>query len=66
MVHKFESHKNICEGRDFCGIVIRSKKDNILEFNQHVNSNKMPYMIYADGDPLIEKIDVFKNNHGKF
>ena len=34
-----------------------SEKDNILEFNQYMESNKMPYIIYADIDSLIKKID---------
>ena len=34
-----------------------SEKDNILEFNQHMKSNKMPYIIYADIKSLIKKID---------
>ena len=34
-----------------------SEKDNILEFNQYINSDKMPYIIYADIESLIRKID---------
>ena len=34
-----------------------SEKDNILEFNQYMKSDKMPYMIYADIVSLITKID---------
>ena len=32
-----------------------SEKNNILEFNQYVKSNKMPYIIYADTGFLIFK-----------
>ena len=34
-----------------------SEKDNILELNQYMKSYKMPYIIYADIEYLIEKID---------
>ena len=34
-----------------------SEKDNTLEFNQYMKSYKMPYIIYADIEYLIEKID---------
>ena len=34
-----------------------SEKDNILEMNQYINSDKMPYIIYADIESLITKID---------
>ena len=33
-----------------------SEKDNILEFNQYMKSNKMTYIIYADIESLIKKI----------
>ena len=32
-----------------------SEKDNILEFNHYMKSNKMPYIIYADVECLIKK-----------
>ena len=35
--------------------VIPSEKDNILEFNQYMKSDKMPYIIYADIESLIKK-----------
>ena len=35
-----------------------SEKDNILEFNQYVKLDKMPYIIiYADIESSIQKID---------
>ena len=34
----------------------------ILEFNQYQKSNKRPFIIYADIECLIEKIDGYKNN----
>ena len=40
----------------FCGIVMPSEKDNVLEFNQYMKSNKMPYIIYANIESLIKKI----------
>ena len=39
-----------------------SEKDNILEFNQHMKSDKMSYIIYADIESLIRKIDGCANN----
>ena len=34
-----------------------SQKDNVLRFNQYMKSDKMPYIIYADLESLIKKID---------
>ena len=39
-----------------------SEKGNILEFNQYMKSDKMPYIIYADIESLIKKIDVCDNS----
>ena len=38
-----------------------SRKDNKLEFNQYMKSDKMLYIIYADIEPLIKKIDECAN-----
>ena len=59
---KLKSHEKVCKNKDFCGIVMPSEKDNILEFNQYVQSDKIPYIIYADFESLIKKIDVSGNN----
>ena len=32
-----------------------SEKDNILEFNQYMKLDKMPYIIYADLEFLIKR-----------
>ena len=44
-----------CKNKDFCGFVMSSEKDEILEFNQCSKSDKMPYIIYSDIESLIKK-----------
>ena len=39
-----------------------SKKDNILQFNQYMKSDKMPYIIYADLESMITKTDRCASN----
>ena len=39
-----------------------SEKDKILEVNQYRKSDKMPYIIYADIESLIRKINGCANN----
>ena len=46
--NKLKSHEKVCKNKDFGGIVMPSEKDNILEFNQYVKSDKMPHILYAD------------------
>ena len=44
---------------NFCGIVIPTEKDNILDFNKYLKSDQIPYIIFADIESLIKKnIDV--------
>ena len=57
--------EKVCKNKDFCGIVMPSQKDNLLQFNQYVKSDKMPYIIYADLESLIKKIDGCANNPKK-
>ena len=35
--------------------VMPSEKDKILKFNQYIESDKIPYIIYADIESLIKK-----------
>ena len=62
--NKHKSHEKVCQNKDFYGteIVIPSEKVDILEFNQYVKSDKMPYIIYADIESLIRKINGCENN----
>ena len=39
-----------------------SHDTKIFEFNQYQKSDKAPFIIYADLECIIEKIDVCKNN----
>ena len=43
-----------------------SGENNILEYNQYMKSDKMPYIIYADIESLIKKIDGCANNPENF
>ena len=38
------------------------EETKILRFNQYQQSNKAPFIIYADLECIIEKIDAYKNN----
>ena len=62
---KPKSHEKIYKNKNFCRIAIPSQKDNILQFNQYMKSDKIPYIIYADLESLIKKIDGYANNPKK-
>ena len=63
---KPDSHKKLYQNKDFCNIIMPSEDTKILEFNQYQKSDKTPFIIYADLQCIIEKIDGCKNNHVKF
>ena len=50
------------ENKNFCNIIIPFEDTKILEFNQYKQSDKAPFIIYADIECIIEKIDGCKNN----
>ena len=60
--NKLKSHEKVCKQKDFWGIVLPSEMDNILEFNRYMKLDKMAYIIYADMESLIKKIEGHANN----
>ena len=54
---KLEPHKKVCENKDFCNVMMPSEDTEILECNQYHKTDKAPFIIYADLESLIEKID---------
>ena len=54
---KLESNKKVCENKDFCTVILPSEDTKILEFNHYQKSDKAPFIIYADLECIIEKID---------
>ena len=52
----------MCENKNFCNVVKPSEDTKILEFHQYKKSNNAPFVIHADFECLIEKIDGCKNN----
>ena len=62
---KFESHKNVCENKDFCSVTMPSEGTKILESNQYQKSEKSPFVVYADLERIPEKIDGCKNSKSK-
>ena len=60
--NKLESHKNVCENKDFSNTIMPYEDTKILEFHQYQKSDKTPFVIYVDLKCLIENINGIKNN----
>ena len=59
---KLESHKKICENHDYCYVEMPTKDNNIIKYNHGEKSMKVPFVIYADLECLLEKMSTSINN----
>ena len=60
--NKRESHEKLCENKGFCNVAMHSGETKILAFNQYQKSDKASFIIYAELECLIKKIDGCKSN----
>ena len=60
--NKWESDKKVCENKDFSNFVMASEDTKISEFNHYQKFGKASFIVYADLECLIEKIDGCNNN----
>ena len=60
--NKLESHKKICENHNYCNVEMPTKNNNIIKYNQGEKSMKLPFVIYADLECLLEKMSTCQNN----
>ena len=56
-----KKHKKVCENHDYCYVEM-PKEEKILKYNQGEKSMKVPFNIYADLEPLLEKVNTCHNN----
>ena len=60
--NKLEVHKKICENHDYCNVEMPTKDNNIIRYNQGEISIKLPFVVYADLECLLEKMSTCQNN----
>ena len=63
--NKLEKHEKVCENHDFCCIEISNEDNKILKYNHGEKSIKAPFIIYADLECLLEKMNTCHNNPEK-
>ena len=63
--NKLESHKKICENRNYCNVEMSNEDNKIIKYNQGEKSIKTPFIIYADLECLLEKISTCYYNPEK-
>ena len=60
--NKFNAHRKICQNNKYCNIEMPSPNNNIIKHNQGDNSLKLTFIIYADLECLLKKINTCQNN----
>ena len=60
--NKLESHKKICENHDYCSIEMPNEDNKISKYNHGEKSMRAPFIIYADLESLLEKMDTCYDN----
>ena len=60
--NKLEAHKKICENHDYCNVEMPTKDNNIIKYNQGEKSIKLPFVVYADLEYLLQKMSTCQNN----
>ena len=60
--NKLEAHKKICENHDYYHVEMPTKNNNIIKYNHGEKSMKLPFVMYADLECLLEKMSTCINN----
>ena len=60
--NKLEAHKKICENREYCRVEMPTKDNNTIKYNHGEKSIKLPFLVYADLESLLEKMSTCYNN----
>ena len=63
--NKLKKHKKVCENHDYCYVEMPEEDNKILKYNQGEKSMKVPFIIYANLESLLEKINTCLNNPEK-
>ena len=60
--NKLEDHKKICENHNYCHVEMLTKDNNTIKYNQGEKFIKLPFVVYADLECLLEKMSTCQNN----
>ena len=63
--NKLKKHKKVFENHDYCYVEIPEEYNKTLKYNKGEKSMKVPFIIYADLECLLEKMNTCHNNPDK-
>ena len=58
-------HGNVCENHDYCYVEMPKENNKVLKYNHGEKSMEVPFIIYADLECLLEKMNTCHNNPRK-
>ena len=59
---KLKKHERVCNDHDYCHVEMPNEDNKILKYNYGEKSLKVPAIIYADLECLLEKMQSCHNN----
>ena len=63
--NKLKKHKKVFENHDYCYVEMPEECSQILKYNHREKCMKVPFIIYADLESLLEKMSTCYNNPEK-
>ena len=60
--NKLEAHKKICENNKYCHVEMPTKDNNTIKYKQGEKFIKLPFVVCADLEYLLEKMSTCQNN----
>ena len=60
--NKLEEYEKICENHNYFNVEMPNENNKIIKYNQGEKSIKLPFIIYADLECLLEKMSTCYNN----
>ena len=59
---KLKKHEKVCNDHDYCYVEMADEDNKILKYNHGETSMRVPFIIYADLECLLEKMHWCQNN----
>ena len=63
--NKLKKHKKVCENHDYCYVEMPEEYNKTLKYIEGEKSMRVPFIIYADLECLLEKMNICHNNPEK-
>ena len=63
--NKLKKHKKVFENRDYCYVEMPEEDNKMLKYSHGEKSMKVPFIIYANLEPLLKKRNTCHNNPEK-